>query len=193
MTLHFSDLTNGLAGQLLIASPFITTPPFAQTVIFLCAYSPQEGAMGIIVNRHLTTPTPDELLQQIGIPPIPKEAHFSISAGGPIENAHGLVLHSADWETNGCIPVNDKVMLNASLDVLRDLSIGKGPKHALLALGHASWSAGQLEEELKNSIWHIAPCDETLLFSTHYTQKWRDALHSISIDPGKLSFFVGKS
>lgn len=193
MVLHFSDLTNGIAGHILIASPFITTPPFAQTVIFICAYSPQEGAMGIIVNRHLTKPSPEELLQQLGIPPIPHEAQFSVSAGGPIENAHGLVLHSTDWETNGCIPVTDKVMLNASLDVLRDLAMGKGPKHALLALGHANWAPGQLEEELKNSIWHIAPCDEYLLFSPHFTQKWRNALHSISIDPGKLSYFVGKS
>ncbi|MDI2111939.1 YqgE/AlgH family protein [Commensalibacter nepenthis] len=191
--MHFSDLSNGLAGQLLIASPFITAPPFAQTVIFLCAYSPQEGAMGIIVNRHLTKPTPEELLQQLGIAPIPPDAAFSVSAGGPVENAHGLVLHSTDWETNGCIPVTDKVLLNASLDVLRDLSIGKGPKYSLLALGHASWAPGQLEEELKNSIWHIAPCHEEMLFSPHYTQKWRNALHSISIDPGKLSYFIGKS
>lgn len=193
MVLHFSDLTAGLAGQMLIASPFITTPPFAQTVIFLCAYSPQEGAMGIVVNRHLTKPTPEELLKQLGIPPIPQETQFSVSSGGPIESAHGLVLHSADWETNGCIPVTDQVMLNASLDILRDLAMGKGPKHSMLALGHANWSPGQLEEEIKNSVWHVAPCNENILFSPHFTQKWRDALQSISIDPGKLSLFVGKS
>ncbi|MDI2089795.1 YqgE/AlgH family protein [Commensalibacter oyaizuii] len=193
MALQFSDLTDGFAGQLLIASPFITSPLFAQTVIFLCAHSYQEGAMGIIINRHLTKPTPEELLQQLGISPFPQNAHFSISAGGPVENAHGLVLHSADWDTNGCIAVTDTVKLNASLDILRDLSSGQGPKQALLALGHANWAPGQLEEEIKNNIWHLAPSNESILFDSHFTKKWRTALQSIHIDPSKLSYLSGQS
>lgn len=193
MSLHFSDLTDGLAGNFLVASPFITNAPFGQTVIFLCSYSRNEGAMGIIVNRHLTMPSPEELLKQLGIPPIPDDKQFSISSGGPIENAHGLVLHSADWELNGCIPVTNNIKLTASLDVLRDLSLGKGPEKALLALGHANWGPEQLEEELQNNIWYVAPCTEDILFGKHFTKKWREALNSISIDPAKLSYFSGRS
>ncbi|WP_338329995.1 YqgE/AlgH family protein [Commensalibacter sp. Nvir] len=191
--IHYSDLSNGFAGQFLVASPYISTPPFAQSVIFVCAHSSDDGAMGIIVNRRLTNPTPDELLKQLGITTIPQSEQFSISAGGPVENAHGLVLHTPDWETNGCISVTNSIKLNASLDVLRDISQGKGPKHALLALGHANWSAGQLEQEILDNIWQLAPYHDDILFGCNYNKKWQIALNSISVTPEKLSNLTGRS
>ena len=45
-----------LTGQLLIAMPAMTDPRFSQSVIYMCAHTP-EGAMGLIVNRPVVKPT----------------------------------------------------------------------------------------------------------------------------------------
>ncbi len=42
-----------LDGQMLIASPTMSDDRFAQSLIYVCAHSP-EGAMGIIVNQPAT-------------------------------------------------------------------------------------------------------------------------------------------
>lgn len=193
MSESFIDLSHGFAGSFLIASPFITTPAFAQTVIFICAHSLKEGTMGIVINRHIAQPTPAELLKQLGIDAIPDTLKFSISAGGPIENAHGLVLHTNDWESEESISITETIQLSTSLDILRDLSKEQGPSKSLLALGHASWEPGQLEEELQNNIWYIAPCQEDILFSKNFRNKWRNSFDALSINPGKLSYFHGQA
>lgn len=193
MSQSFIDLTQGLAGYLLMSSPFITSPAFAQTVVFVCAYSPREGTMGIVINRHIAKPTPKELLTQLGINSMPISEHFSITAGGPIENAHGLVLHTNDWKGTESVPVTQQIKLSTSLDILRDLSDGHGPSKALLALGHANWSPGQLEEEMQNNMWYIAPCQEEILFGKNFRVKWRDCFKSIAINPTKISYFSGRS
>lgn len=148
--------------------------------------------MGIIVNRHITKPTPKELLNQLGIKTIPTSNHFSITAGGPLENAHGLVLHSDDWKSVESIYVTNTIKLSTSLDILRDLSEGQGPSNALLALGHANWSPGQLEEEMNNNLWYIAPCNEAILFNKNFKNKWLDCYKSIFVNPRKISSYSGK-
>jgi putative transcriptional regulator len=44
-----------LTGQILIAMPAMTDPRFSQSVIFLCAHTP-DGAMGIVLNQPLDKP-----------------------------------------------------------------------------------------------------------------------------------------
>lgn len=174
-----------------MSSPFITSPAFAQTIIFVCAYSPKEGTMGIVINRHITQPSPSELLKQLGVKSIPQTENFSITAGGPIENAHGLVIHSNDWHNQESVSINKRIKLSTSPDILKDLSEGNGPSKSLLALGHANWSPGQLEEEMQNNMWYIAPCHEKILFNTNFKNKWQDGFKSITINPNKISYFAG--
>ena len=187
----FLDLKEGLAGYFLLASPYITSPFFAQSVIFICANSPKEGTMGIVINRHITKPTPKELLNQLGIKSIPSSDHFSITAGGPIENAHGLVLHTNDWKGKESIYVTNKIKLSTSLDILRDLSEDQGPSKALLALGHANWLPGQLEEEIHNNLCYIAPCEEAILYNSNFQTKWINSYKSISVNPHEISYYTG--
>src|SRR5690348_678025 len=85
-----------LAGQLLIAMPAMGDPRFAQSVIYICAHTP-EGAMGIVVNRPLQEPSFTDLLQQLGVDPLPPARTILLCAGGPVDHARGFVLHTADW------------------------------------------------------------------------------------------------
>lgn len=179
-----------LTGQLLIAMPAMDTPHFAQTVIYLCAHT-AEGAMGIVLNRPLASPSFDDLLQQLDIEPAPPARRIDLFRGGPVDSARGFVLHSADWTGDGSLLVEDSVALTASLDVLKAIAEGGGPARGLLALGYAGWGPGQLDQELQDNAWLTAPANEALLFDSDHDTKWRRAMATLKIDPLLLSGVAG--
>ncbi|MGH7066795.1 MAG: YqgE/AlgH family protein [Acetobacteraceae bacterium] len=177
-------------GQLLIAMPGMADPRFTQSVILMCAHTP-EGAMGIVVNRPLAQPSFDDLLKQLDIAPLPPARRIRLCAGGPVENARGFVLHTADWTGEGSLRVDDALALTASLDILKAIAGGGGPRAGLLALGYAGWGPGQLDLEIGHNAWLSAPADEKLVFDCDHDTKWRRALGKLGIDPGSLSGAAG--
>ena len=182
------DLT--LTGQLLIAMPGMDDERFAQSVIFVCAHT-GEGAMGIVLNRPLQKPTFESLLRQLDVTPTPPARRIQLCQGGPVDNARGFVLHTSDWTGDGSLRVDERVALTASLDVLKALAEGAGPREGLLALGYASWGPGQLDSEMQQNVWLTAPAGLELLFDTAHATKWRRALASLRIDPLLLSGVAG--
>ncbi|MBO1324924.1 YqgE/AlgH family protein [Acetobacter sp. TBRC 12305] len=181
-----------LAGMLLVATPMLGETPFSQSIIYLCAHTTEGGAMGLVVNRRLARPDLTELLEQLHIRPAPSMRRIGLCAGGPLDEGHGLVLHSSDWKGEESMTVTSNVTLTASMDVLKDIAGGQGPRDALLAMGHAGWAAGQLEQEiLHHDAWLVAPATRDLLFGLDQTAKWRRALASIRIDPARLSSQTG--
>ena len=134
----FADPDAFLTGQLLIAMPTMADPRFAQAVIYVCAHTAQ-GAMGLILNRPLAEPSFDDLLRQLKIVPTPPARRIRLCAGGPVDHGRGFVLHTTDWTGEGSLKVTDDLALTASLDVLKAIAGGGGPRQGLLALGYAGW------------------------------------------------------
>ena len=182
--------TDYLTGQLLIAMPTMEDPRFAQSVIYLCAHTP-EGAMGLVLNRPLQRPKFDDLLRQLEVAPVPPARRIQLCAGGPMDNARGFVLHTADWTGEGSLRVNESLALTASLDVLKAIAEGNGPREGLLALGYAGWGPGQLDAEIQQNAWLSVPADETIVFDDGHETKWRRALAKLNIDPLLLSGAAG--
>ena len=183
---------HSLTGQLLIAMPAIDDERFAQSVIYLCAHT-DEGAMGIVLNRPLRKPTFEGLLRQLDVAPTPPARRIQLCQGGPVDHARGFVLHTADWTGDGSLRVDEHVALTASLDVLKAIAEGAGPREGLLALGYASWGPGQLDAEMQQNVWLSAPAGLELLFDTAHDTKWRRALASLRIDPLLLSGVAGRA
>ncbi len=160
-----------LDGQLLVAMPGMPDDRFARSVIYLCAHS-EEGAMGIIVNRPARKVMFSELLVQLDvIKPdeairLPAQAgSVQVLKGGPVETGRGFVLHSNDFFIdNSTLAIDSGVSLTATIDILRAIARGAGPDRALLALGYAGWSAGQLEDEMQDNGWLNCPADSGLIF-----------------------------
>ena len=99
-----------LTGQLLIAMPAMDDPRFAQSVIYLCAHT-EDGAMGLVLNRPLVSPTFADLLRQLDVTPRPPARSITLCDGGPIDGARGFVLHTADWTGDGSLQVDDTMAL----------------------------------------------------------------------------------
>lgn len=172
--------------------PAMQDPRFAQTVIYMCAHS-TEGAMGLVVNRPVENLGFDELLKQLAIEPLPPARRIQVQAGGPVEQVRGFVLHTSDWLQDGSLRVDDSMALTASLDVLKEIAKGGGPRLGLLALGYAGWGPGQLDREIAENAWLSAPADEALVFGQDYAAKWRGALAKLRIDPLLLSGAAGRA
>ena len=181
-----------LTGQLLVAMPNMPDPRFAKTVIFMCAHS-EEGAMGLVVNRLADGLDFEELLCQVGLEGIRVRRSIDIHFGGPVESGRGFVLHSAEFEQDGTMPVDDRVALTASVDMLKEIAEGGGPGNCLLALGYSGWGPGQLEQEIHGNGWLNVTADEDLLFGPDLEAKWQKAVAKIGIDPSMLSSNAGRA
>jgi putative transcriptional regulator len=180
-----------LTGQLLIAMPGMPDPRFQRTVIYICAHN-AEGAMGLVVNRLFGAITFRDLLQQLEIEFADRMvADVRVHFGGPVESGRGLVLHTADFVREGTMLVDDEVALTATIDILRAIAEGNGPRHSLLALGYAGWGPGQLDAELQANGWLTSPSDEALLFDHDLDTKWERAITRMGISLSMLSREAG--
>ena len=187
-----------LDGQFLVAMPGMPDERFARSVIYMCAHS-QEGAMGLIINQPASEVSFADLLVQLKIVAaddtirLPRKAEsVRVLKGGPVETERGFVLHSSDYFVgNATLPINSDICLTATLDILRAIAGGSGPKSAVLALGYASWAPGQLDKEIQHNGWLNCPADPALIFDAAVETKYIRALNRIGIDPAMLSSEAG--
>lgn len=189
-----------LDGQMLVAMPGMQDNRFARSVIYLCAHS-EEGAMGIIVNRPAPKINFSDLLVQLEVIG-PEEAillpaqagAIQVLNGGPVETGRGFVLHSNDFFIdNSTLPIDTGVSLTATIDILRAIARGAGPDQAILALGYAGWSAGQLEAEMQHNGWLTCPADLSLIFDSALGSKYDRAVRKLGIDLGRLAPEAGRA
>jgi putative transcriptional regulator len=184
---------SSLAGQLLVAMPTMRDKRFARSVVYMCAHTP-DSAMGLIINQrapHIDFP---DLLEQLGIVPgrtdesIPPDVlDMDVQVGGPVDTKRGFVLHTADYFVDkSTLAINQGICLTATVDVLKAIALGKGPRHALLALGYAGWDAGQLDAEIQANGWLHCPADAGLVFGRKLEAKYELAMSKIGIDMSHL-------
>lgn len=180
-----------LAGHLLLAMPHLNEGPFAHSVVYMCAHTP-EGAIGLIVNQPLERPSFPELLRQLNIDPLPPSRSIRLCSGGPVETGRGFVLHTADWTTESTLKVDGRLALTANLDILKAIAEGGGPHQGILALGYAGWGPGQLDTEMQQNAWLVAPLpDADFIFGDDQGGMWRRVLGILHIDPLLLSGLAG--
>lgn len=179
-----------LAGQMLIAMPQMQDRRFERSVILLCAHN-EDGAMGLVINKLIDSLTLPELLTQLGIDGDGLRGKAHVHFGGPVESGRGFVLHSADYNEEGTITVGGNLALTATLDILRAIGRGDGPRLSLLALGYAGWGPGQLDAEIQANGWLHVAADEGIVFGEDFKDKWQRALGKLGIDPIALSGDAG--
>jgi putative transcriptional regulator len=169
-----------LSGQLLVAMPQMSDPRFARTVVYLCAHS-SDGAMGLVVNRLIDSLTFSSLLSQLGVEAEGGPADMPVHFGGPVESSRGFVLHSSDYLQDSTLVIDDDIALTATIDVLKAIARGAGPRHRVLALG----------AEIQANGWLLVPADLDLVFGGENDAKWERAIAKIGIDLSLLSSEAG--
>lgn len=155
------------AGRILISTPYFNDPFFNHSVVLLTDYE-EEHTAGLILNRPLPY-TVRDVVNEIKV-------DDSIFFGGPVLTEAVFLLHNFDScpEASKLLP-NVYVGYNpVLLSVIEHRAI-PNLKHKFL-LGYAGWSPGQLEDEILNNMWVVAPASHSLVFGTPADQIWTRAV-----------------
>ena len=179
-------MSDGFQGKLLIALPGIGDERFDRSVILVCAHE-ADYAMGIVLNKPMTGLTVPDLLAQLNIPMEIEVPAQTVLDGGPVGNERGFVVHSDDIHCEGAtIAVSPAINLTATKDILIAMASAHPPEKAILALGYAGWGPGQLDNEMRENAWLVAPGTADIIYDTPHDQKWNAALGLIGVDSGRL-------
>ena len=138
---------DSLRGKLLLASPTMTDPNFARSVILIAEHT-EEGAMGLVLNR-------------------PAETTVAESAV--------IVLAEFDRpELAGAIVEDDLGFIGADADEPEQLE--GAVRRARVFAGHAGWGPGQLEDELAEDAWIVEPPRREEVFTDAPEDLWAAVL-----------------
>ena len=103
----------------------------------------------------------------------------------------GLVVHTLDYRCEHTLPVNDRIGVTGTREILALIAGGahdaQRPERAFLALGHAGWATGQLEEEIAMNAWAHGPADLDLVFDYGETDVWKSALERLGVTAAMFS------
>lgn len=158
------------AGTLLVAARRLRDPAFQEAVVLLFAFSPHDGAAGLIVNRRSEVPV-RRLLPDL---PVARGALPTAFIGGPVsqQEVRGL------WRwpllgANVVRPLPDVVLLGSPAAIDQAVTDGASAERMRLYLGYAGWSPGQLEREIARGDWHIMKGDSAIVFAPDPDAVWR--------------------
>jgi putative transcriptional regulator len=164
---------------------------FARSVVYLCAHSEDSGAMGLVINKLLDSLTMGELFAKLDISPSRTVNSRPVHFGGPVEMGRGFVLHTSDYNEAATLLVDGNIAVTATIEILRAIGKGGGPRHSLFALGYAGWAPGQLDTEIQANGWLSVAADDDIVFDPDQDGKWRRALAKLGIDLSMLSTDAG--
>lgn len=136
-----------LAGQVLLAHPSLDDPHFRRSAVLLHHHTARHGALGVILNRPLAR----SLADLDGRFAEGRLAGLAAHEGGPV-HPDRLALGSWRLSPEG---LGD---IRFGLDEEEAARLAADPAVRLRAyVGHAAWSPGQLDNELRLNAWVVAP------------------------------------
>lgn len=177
-----------LKGKLLLATPTMPDPKFRNIAIFICYYD-AEGCMGLVINRSQPI-TVDNILDDLGIRH-EKTVNFPVYQGGPVEPYRGFVLHDHSHSYQTTLSISGDINLSTSRDIIEDIAIGELQHRYMLLLGYTGWDAGQLEKEIAQNDWIIAPANTDIIFDTPVSERWEKSAIQMGIRREMLCNQIG--
>ncbi len=156
-----------LAGSLLVAHPNMLDPNFRRAVLFLSTHEPEEGAMGVIINR----PLDKQISELVSETPPEGLADVPVFLGGPV-GTDQVMLATFEWEKGHGFTINSGATLDHAA-----MSAGEKPVYAFL--GYAGWGAGQLEAEMKQNAWLVQKPNRSMLKQERLPRLWFDIMNKL--------------
>src|SRR5947207_4148642 len=158
-----------LAGSLLVAHPNMLDPNFRRTVLFISAHDPNDGALGVIINRPLEKQVADLVTE------VPPEglADVPVFLGGPV-GKNQLMFAAFEWQKGAGLKLNHNIAFD-------EASNAHGHNNLLTVcafVGYAGWGAGQLENEVKQKAWVVQKANPSLLKFERLSNLWFDIMRT---------------
>ena len=137
-----------LANHFLIAMPSLTDINFTRSVVYIYEHSNDVGAMGLVINKKLPV-TLGNVLRRLDVKTNkPSLKANPVFMGGPLGQDHGFIIHQKHATENEASP---EILISSSKETLKLIAKSDVHEDFLVTLGHASWEAGKLEEEIAHN------------------------------------------
>jgi putative transcriptional regulator len=171
-----------LAPVLLVSMPQMLDPNFSKTVVLLAEYG-AHGAFGLVLNRRM-----DEPAHAIVTADEPLEIHPNVYlfTGGPVEPTRAWILTARQELDPEALEVRDGVYLSSSPALVRRTLEAEPDPGVRMVVGYAGWGAGQLDVELAEGSWLLAPVEHDLIFLTSVEKMWEAAIRRLGAEPSML-------
>ena len=163
------EIPRNLAGSMLVAHPSLLDPNFRRTVLFISAHDPDDGALGVILNRPLDKQVGDLVTDEApaALSDVP------VYLGGPV-GKNQLMFAVIEWEQENGLKLNHNVGLEEANELL-----GHDPESIRAFVGYAGWGAGQLEAEMKQNAWLIHKPTATTLSPPGLPKLWFNIMRTM--------------
>lgn len=174
-------MTQVRAGMLLVATPVLIDPNFADTVVLLLDVD-ADGALGVVLNRPSPILVADVLVDWSTVVAEPEV----LFRGGPVSTEGALAV--ALLAESGDAPVGFREVSGSLgiLDLDTPVELVDGSLRGMrIFAGYAGWGAGQLEGEIEEGSWYVVPGEPGDVFRTDASDLWRDVLRR---QPGVLAW-----
>lgn len=158
-----------LQGQLLVAGPDLVDPNFRRAVVLVGEHG-DEGAMGVVLNR----PSPVTVTDAVPALAAIVAPDDLVHVGGPVQPQAIVVLGDFDDPEHAGVLVFGSIgFLPGEIESADDV----GPlRRARVFAGYAGWGAGQLESELEEDSWIVAPAKPDDVFTDDPDGLWSAVL-----------------
>jgi len=156
-----------LRGHLLVASPQLIDPNFNRTVVLIAEHT-EDGAMGVVLNRPSESAVGDVVPD---LTPLIDDDEV-VFAGGPVQADGVMVLAEFDDPAAAALPIDGELGFVAVDAETEEIAATRARAFA----GHAGWGPGQLEEEIEEEAWFVAPFEREDAFTDDPDELWSRAL-----------------
>jgi putative transcriptional regulator len=164
--------------SLLIASPQMRDPYFERSVVLVWHHTHDDGAVGVVVNRHLKQHL-GEVLESPKAIQLARNRDVPVAWGGPLESRSGTVVTLGRLQTDEGVQLPNGLAVTHSQDALLRLLASRDP--LMLCLGYAGWKAGQLDHEIETGSWLWTDCSADIVFGTPPERRYDKALASLGL------------
>jgi putative transcriptional regulator len=162
-----------LSGRLLVATPLLGDPNFRRTVILIVEDEPEEGTLGVVLNR----PTEVQVGQVLESWTDLVTGPTVVFKGGPVSpnSALALALALGDEEPLGWRSLDGSSLMSriglVDLEAPPELLAG-GITSLRVFAGYAGWGPGQLQAEIDEGAWYVLSGEPTDAFLAEPEQLW---------------------
>jgi putative transcriptional regulator len=158
-----------LTGSLLVAHPSMTDPNFRRSVLFISTHDPNDGALGVIINR----PLDKQVVDLVSETPPAGLGDVPVFLGGPVGKNH-LMFAAVEWREGEGLKINHNVGLEEATS-----RADNDPASIRAFVGYSGWGAGQLEAEMKQRAWLLQRPSPAALIPERLRNLWFDIMRGL--------------
>jgi putative transcriptional regulator len=170
-------MEDDLSGRLLVATPLLGDPNFRRTVVLIVEDEPEEGTLGVVLNRPTEVPVGQVLESWTDLVTGPSV----VFRGGPVapNSALALAIVPGDEEPVGWRALDGSAVMSriglVDLDAPPQLLAG-GIASLRVFAGYAGWGPGQLHAEIDEGAWYVLSGEPADAFAAEPEQLWKVVL-----------------